>query len=269
MVRPDGNGVLRVATWNIHGGRDRNGKPFDFENRISKISVDIVGLQELEVRRSPGCEVKDVDSLRSSGLEYSIAEVFSDSPFDQSAGLAVALLGSTSFTNPIAAALPNPVRTMKIDPTFHDKGIVISEITWMDSTIDIVSLHLFPFHRVGLNARDPRLRVVWDELDDLLKPRLNIPRIILGDFNTPYRSDLLRCIQLGELKSTFSDTPTRDSGDSHDDILASAQWCLTKRHNIRTESDHNLLVANFAIIPDEAEPSPDSIDEIGSGRTYV
>lgn len=238
---------LTAATWNIHGGRDRKGRPYHFEERVAQVGADVFGLQELELHRVAGGEFESTDLLPDSAFEYSIAQAFSDSPFSGDAGLAVALLSSIALASKHTVILPNPMRSMDIDPNFHDKGLIVSEIFWRNTTIDVMTLHLFPFHRAGLDARDSRLRPLWAELDELLRPRPDAPRIILGDFNTPYRFELLRCLQLGELKSTFLNSSSRDDGQSHDDILVSAQWHPRHLRNIRNESDHNLLIANLAL----------------------
>ena len=136
---------------------------------------------------------------------------------------------------------------MNIAPAFHDKGVITSQISWMGATIDLAVLHGFPFHRVRMDASDPGLEIVWRELDELLAPRKKVPRIVLGDFNTPCRAQLLNCIRLGQLTTTFLDLPSRDNGESHDDILVSREWILEKRQSLHTESDHNLLIASFSL----------------------
>jgi endonuclease/exonuclease/phosphatase family metal-dependent hydrolase len=240
---------LTSATWNIHGGRNRKGRPFHFVESIAHLGADVIGLQELELHRveSGGSEATDV--LKDSEFEYSITRAFSDSPFSPAAELAVALLSSEPFSGTDAVVLPNPVRSMNINPTFHDKGLIVSEICWRNTTVDVITLHLYPFHRIGMDARDPRLRPLWAELDELLRPRPNVPRIILGDFNTPHRFELLKSLQLGELRSMFLNSASRDDGQSHDDILISAQWLPQQLRNIRTESDHNLLIADLILNP--------------------
>jgi endonuclease/exonuclease/phosphatase family metal-dependent hydrolase len=238
--------VLTAATWNIHGGRDRKRRQFQYAHYAGSIGADVVGLQELELHRVTGGGYECI-GLKDSGFEHSEVQAFSDSPFSSDADLAVALLSCATFISTDAVMLPNPVRSMGIDPTFHDKGLILSEIVWNNTAIDVMSLHLFPFHRIGLDARDPRLQIVWSILDELLPPRPNVPRIILGDFNTPYRFELLKCLQLGELRSMFLNSPSRDDGESHDDILVSSQWRPRQLRNMPTESDHNLLVANLVL----------------------
>jgi endonuclease/exonuclease/phosphatase family metal-dependent hydrolase len=246
MSTPNEDSLLTVATWNIHCGRDRRGEPFDYSSQVSMTGADIVGLQEVEIYGLlNGSAAKEV--FRNDGYQHATAQIFSASPFDDSAGLAVAILSSVEIGHSAKTVLSNPIRAMNIEPAFHDKGIITSQISWIGSVIDIVALHLFPFHRVGMDDRDPSLEIVWRELDELLTPRANVPRIVLGDFNTPHRAQLLDCIRLGHLNSTFLDLPSRDSGESHDDILVSPEWTLKKRESLHTESDHNLLIASFSL----------------------
>lgn len=246
MMSRHGLAELTVATWNIHGGRDREERRFPFVKRLARIGADVIGLQELELHSTTDEDFECTD-LKDSGFEYSTVKAFSRSPFTSDAELAVGLLSRVPFVSTNTAMLPNPVRTMGMDPTFHDKGLILSEIFWSNTTIDVISLHLFPFHRLGLDARDRSLQLVWAELDELLSPRPSIPRIVLGDFNTPYRFELLRCLQVGQLRSMFLNSPSRDDGQSHDDILVSGQWHPQQIHNIHTESDHNLLTANLVL----------------------
>jgi len=241
--------ALTAATWNVHGGRDRKGHPFHFAERIARAGADIVGLQELELEYAANTGVEPIGVLNDSGFEHSIVQAFSDSPFSSNAKLAIALLSFAPFVRAETVSLPNVVRSMGVDSSFHDKGAIVSEISWLNTTIDVVALHVFPFHRVGLDARDPRLRPVWAKLDELIRPRANVPRIILGDFNTSHRFELLRSLQLGELTSIFLNSPSRDDGQSHDDILVSTHWHPGQLHNIRTESDHNLLIASLTLNP--------------------
>ncbi len=235
--------ALTVATWNLHGGRDEDGRPFRFADRLARLGADLVGLQELEL--DGGFEATGLP--KESGFEYAIAKAFSDSPFSREGGLAVGLLSAAPFVRTETVTLPNPVRTLNISPTFHDKGLLVAEIVRAGVTIDVIALHLFPFHRVSLDARDPALRSLWEEIDERLRPRPGVPRIVLGDFNTPHRFDLLTCLQRGELQSLFLDASTRDNGLAHDDILVSAQWQAQQCQNVPTESDHNLLLATVAL----------------------
>lgn len=235
--------ALTVATWNLHGGRDEDGRPFRFADRLARLGADLVGLQELELDGGTGA----TGLSKESGFEYAIAQAFSDSPFSRDGELAVGLLSETPFVRTEVVTLPNPVRTLNISPTFHDKGLLVAEIAWQGVTIDVIALHLFPFHRVSLDARDPALRSLWEEVDERLRPRPGVPRIVLGDFNTPHRAELLTCLRRGELQSLFLDTSTRDNGQSHDDILMSAQWEAQQCQNVPTESDHNLLLASIAL----------------------
>jgi len=246
MSEYSGDSLLTVATWNIHCGRDRQGKPFDFGNQISRTGADIVGLQEVEIHGLLD-EATANEAFRDNGFQHAAAQIFSASPFDDSAGLAVAILSSFEIKHSTRTVLPNPIRTMNIAPAFHDKGIITVQVPWMGSVIDVVALHLFPFHWVGMDDYDSSLEILWRELDELLTPRANVPRIVLGDFNTSHRAQLLNCIRLGRLMSTFLDLPSRDNGESHDDILVSPEWTMKKRESLHTESDHKLLIASFSL----------------------
>ena len=264
-MSPQGSTGLTVATWNIHGGRDRKGRSFHFEERVARINADVVGLQELELERAANARFESIGVLEDSGFEHSIVRAFSDSPFSADTELAIALLSLTAFACTDTVVLPNYVRSTGLNPTFHDKGLIISEIFWRNTIVDVIALHLFPFHMVGLDARDPCLRPLWSELDELLRPRPDVPRIIMGDFNTTHRFELLRCLQLGELRSVFLNSSTRDNGQSHDDILVSTQWHPRQLHNILTESDHNLLTANLVLNSLEETPILTGV----SGRDHL
>jgi endonuclease/exonuclease/phosphatase family metal-dependent hydrolase len=220
---------LTTATWNVHGGLDEDWRPFPFAERLAGLGADVVGLQELELSGEP----------EPSGFEYTIAKGFSDSPFSAGGELAVGLLSAAPIVRSESVTLPNPVRALDISPEFHDKGLIVSQVLWSGIAIDVIVLHLFPFHRVALDARDPVLRPLWDEIDEHLRPRPGVPRLVLGDFNTPHRLELLSCARRGELRGLFP-------GPS-DDILVSAHWKARRCENVPTESDHKLLLASLTL----------------------
>lgn len=238
---------ISVATWNVHGCRTRTGGRFMLQDRIGTVTPDILALQEVELQGPSESSRGSIQELRTASFESTAVATFSASPFSPQGQLAVALMSKARLRSRRALTFPNVVSSEGMASDFHDKGIVFAEVQVGDAVVDVASLHLFPFHRVNIDERDERLLSFWAQVDSMIRPRPTVPRIVMGDFNSVHRYELLPSLREGELHGLFRGAPTRDDGRPHDDILVTRDWVLLEAENVRTESDHNFLSAKLRL----------------------
>lgn len=242
-----------VASWNIHGGMGRDGTPFKVGSFVETVRPAIVALQELQVRRSDcfeGERAGPIGDLELPGLPNIAVAPFSPSQFDPDRLLAVATLSSFDVVRFDRLVFPNPKAYVEGWDTFHDKGALVCTVQLPHTQLDLVALHLYPFYMLDVDEGSPQFGEMWSEIDDAIRPRAEVPRIVLGDFNTEKRVHLLASLRDGALSSVFDDRPTRDDGRSHDDILVSNGVRVVGSELRPSPSDHHLLAVTVEILPD-------------------
>jgi endonuclease/exonuclease/phosphatase family metal-dependent hydrolase len=238
---------IKCVSWNVHGGVSSAGQTFDYLEPIQASRPSIAALQEVQV--SPGDKgIGDWKRrVASIGLNSAIS-VQSPSPFSHSRQLAIALLSRFPILAWHEELFPNPVAILGLSKGFHDKGALTTTVTMEGNlTVDIVTIHLYPFHMLDVDERDSKFAELWLAIDDALRPRPRVPRIVLGDFNTEHRTVLLPSLKDGSLTSLFSGIATRENSRSHDDILISTDLEVADCSVMKSESDHYILNADLEL----------------------
>jgi endonuclease/exonuclease/phosphatase family metal-dependent hydrolase len=128
----------------------------------------------------------------------------------------------------------------------HDKGVLVCTLIIPNGSIDVASLHVFPFHRFGRTAQDAEFGRVWTSLADGANHSSTRSIVLAGDFNTPQRTLALRALHR-PFVSAVGDRPTHN-GQSIDDILYSSDLSPVRPVEVvPTFSDHHFCVAELAL----------------------
>lgn len=244
MMGGCGETRLSVATWNINCSRSIDGHMFDPWPTIDVEDLDVVCMQEVELTQAevPAFEAK----LFDMGYTSTHIALFSPSPLDKTRSIGTVVASRLPLLSVGTRRLQNPGQLLG-RPEFHDKGLVFADFLLPCARrLRVTGLHLFPYHFLNIQDDIDVLRQSWSEVDDELAERAIDPWLILGDFNSQRRAQLLpRVHELGAA-GLFRGEATRTDGRSHDDIYVSKSFRLLAAKNLATESDHNVLVALLA-----------------------
>lgn len=241
--------TLRLMTYNVHScrGMDRRLSPERIARVIAQCNVDIVALQELDVRRA-----------RSDGVDQArrIAEILGWSYYFSPA---VSLAGDEHYGDAILSRLPMELIQARNLPGIHLRPHLEPRgALWVNVMIGQRSLQLVNTH-LGLLRAERQLQV--DALlgpDWLAHPKCSGPKVLCGDFNALPHSAVYR-----RLTSTLNDVQHSRPGRrratfssafpllSIDHIFVNGLRVISvesPRHLLaRRASDHLPLVAELAI----------------------
>jgi len=259
-VSPVGQTTLRLATWNIGGGRirgphrHRQMSEIDyFADVLLSVEPSIVCLQESHNYRDPA--VRDQSSVLAEllGMRVVASQQLSVSHVDEGAWLTSSVLTALPATGQQYTQFPNP-RLSGHGPTgerweSHDKGVLVVNIAVQhESWVRVVNAHCFPLHYFGADARDPGFDPIWSLLKDVLRGSPGrSPTLAALDLNyEPIGAVLGDPLPELGLRSAFSQTATTPKGKQQDYILHSRDFQLMKTSVIPTRADHHLCVVEVA-----------------------
>lgn len=264
------NTSLRIATWNVHCGVFERGAKADstsidyLSNCLRDLSADIVCLQEFELPEA--AEYSLIEKLAKTA-EYQYLEVFAPSKshlIDGKMGLTI--LSKLPMTRSNQTQLfPNPKLSTLYDGktiNTHDKGALCVKVIWERMPINVICLHLFPFHLFGVKPSAPEFNPARKAFSDLLLMSRNQPTLICGDFNIADIDEFLPNARRENALTELIHTPTRPDGVRHDHILHSTHFCATTVRVIPSRSDHHLCVAELQ----NSELSNSHDDRTGIGK---
>ena len=142
---------------------------------ISRENADVVALQEID---GPSAWSGGFDHVAYLAQEVGLSSTVRGTHM-KSPGLdyGTALLAKYPLSDPLSVPFGHAFSLTR-------KGFVVSSIQWpgaLDTTVDVVSLHLHPF-RAGARARQV------EELVEILQQR-GRPVIVMGDFNDDWRKE--------------------------------------------------------------------------------
>jgi endonuclease/exonuclease/phosphatase family metal-dependent hydrolase len=258
---------IRVVTWNIGQGIDSIPDLHDkgsedvtgfllrnlnekVANALREVSADFVCLQEVHFLGNIYSQTKEIADL--AGYEY-----YSDFSLDNShhfltegLRLGVSVLAKHKIIDTQLHMLMNPdIKTQQENRKIwhtHDKGFIVVKSNLVGiGNVNVISIHLLPFHRFNLNATDNRVLSVWRELDAELSFYADRRTLICGDFNQNNLSSLLPILfnNYG-FKDTCFDKPThRDVFFDHIVVSADFNVLRSKVADIYNYSDHYLCIA--------------------------
>lgn len=250
---------LRVATWNINGGilepTNSSERHFSPEQEIARTlaahEAELVALQEVPYypqERLPGRFVSTVAQLAGYPFVTDWPLSPSHHPSSEAIGIAVLSRYKTSATSQLQ--LPNPRLEDEDDGSVlksHDKGVLYVRVDTPHGVVTFASCHLLPLSDVfRRNPFEPRFAPIWTALSQSLEPLLSEPSLVCGDFNTDRLPDLMpRVIGEGKFRPLLS-VPTRDTGDTDDNILVSPHWRQKEVLVVNSASNHHLCLASVS-----------------------
>ncbi|MEJ2524783.1 MAG: endonuclease/exonuclease/phosphatase family protein [Desulfuromonadales bacterium] len=159
-----GNGILRLATWNIHMavGLDRRRDLGRIATVIRQIDPDVIGLQEVDNHVDD--QGDDVQGLRNmTGLEVHVGPTLQKPTGD--------------YGNALLTRLPvRQIERHEISvPGREPRGLLIAHLDWQGGIIRVAVTHL------GLRPGERRLQV--RQLIENLSADNPSPLVLMGDFN--------------------------------------------------------------------------------------
>ncbi|HEX8678999.1 MAG TPA: endonuclease/exonuclease/phosphatase family protein [Chthoniobacterales bacterium] len=240
--------TLRVATYNVHGcvGLDGNRSESRIAEVIASMSVDIVGLQELDLNRA-----------RSAGVDQA-ALIAKQLGWHHLFAAAMRHASNEDYGNAVISRYPITLRRAIPLPgsgTWYCRETRVA--LWAEIQTALGRVHVVNTHfGLGRPERLAQSRLLAS-VEQLGAHAANEPLILLGDFNSRRGSRALRVLReflqdvrevLGGAHRTF---PTRFPLIAVDHIFANAALRPVAISSHRTPlsrlaSDHFPLVAEFA-----------------------
>jgi endonuclease/exonuclease/phosphatase family metal-dependent hydrolase len=247
--------ALRVGTWNILGRRTANTlravPPGAVSSVIGSVGVDILCLQEVHFYGdSPDEQL--VTELRSAGLEYFVGRPFSPSHLDESALLGVAVASTRPLTETHVVRLSNPGLTALVRGNqwvLHDKGMIGCRVDLPGAaSLDVYSLHLFPFFEFGVSEDDQQVTEMWQEFWSCVDTLSESDRTILaGDFNQQQREAPAEKWSKRSWNFCLDSTSTVTNGLALDEVALDWRPTLYQLQVIPNFSDHHLAVVDLRL----------------------
>ncbi|MFG2061547.1 endonuclease/exonuclease/phosphatase family protein [Micromonospora sp. NPDC048871] len=248
------SGQIRIGSWNVREGlpypsEDPATRPQALDELVGLIrekSIDVLALQEVDFSFDGESAVLAA-ILGRTELQYAATLPLSDSSFEAGRQAGVAVVSRYPMAGIESFLLPNPglwtergARRLSL----HDKGAVVCSIDFGLTELKVASLHSFPFHRFGRDARDPAFADVWNTISSKLPRWPGSQLIICGDFNTEERALLLDAFSSSMVRA-FDGRPTH-FGKEIDDIVFSASLGVAASPRLVSNfSDHDLCLVDL------------------------
>lgn len=205
------NSNLKIVTWNINGliGKNLSGQFAEksaidiiqesnekYGSALKKIGPDFICLQEVHSMGNTYSQTKDI-------AEIAEFKYFKELPLDDShhikkknLKIGISIISRHEIIESKINLLTNPnIEVQKKNEVWksHDKGFISIKINIPPiGDVNIISIHLLPFHRFNIDINDYRIIKCWKELDYMLSNYSNGLTIIGGDFNRNNVSSLLK-----------------------------------------------------------------------------
>jgi endonuclease/exonuclease/phosphatase (EEP) superfamily protein YafD len=256
---------IKTVQWNIGGGKTRTpgnnpelAQSYSVEgldhiiSTLERSSPDIITLQETHADR---VTVQAEIIANRLGLPYFFNDVYDQSHIEKGQGLGQAIISRfpiedhsfTFFYNP-HYEIERPDGTKWIS---HDKGVSAASIQSPDNTtFTIMTLHLIPFKKFGIDPLGEAASQVRKDIVDKIKKSSKSGRFLLqGDFNFDNESlaSFLPDIFDGgtrEIPTTFGTTP---KGKRYDHIVFKGLEPLGLTIDSTALTDHYPLLAEFEV----------------------
>lgn len=248
---------MKVATWNIAGGRKINSKDhFDYQksdltyfiDRLRDIDADVVCLQEVEFDAN-----NSGANIIATALEmpYIFETKMHVSHIDPSKHISIAILSKNKPDKTFAVQQPYPDFPLFLpngDPAkVHLKYLQYIEL----NGVQIANTHTQPLEFLGTPYQSLQGKKYADTLSELFIESLNTPLVFAGDFNadksTKHVSEIFdkACTHLG-LSDVLPDGNTKPFNKGRPDALfISTGLSHNQSAIVQTETDHFLCWADI------------------------
>jgi endonuclease/exonuclease/phosphatase family metal-dependent hydrolase len=237
--------MFKVMTFNIQHALDYQKQAIDFDlfiNAIKKYNADVCGLNEVR-GEGPEEDYTDQTSTIADGLG-----------FNSYFGEAIKVKGTSPYGNAIVSRYPfKSVETIKIpDPENKKPNHRFESRCVIKAIADIDGKEVcFLVCHMGLNLSEQKNAV--ETICDLLN-EIDIPVILMGDFNTTPHNKILKPIRK-VMKDTDDFNPVKNHGtypsdkpnEKIDYIFYRDLKCLKAETIEEIFSDHLPIIADFEL----------------------
>lgn len=251
---------LRTLQWNIGGGKIRTTAdgPYDRDGLdcitqfIIAAAPDIITLQETHSNTA----LVQADVLAAAlGWPSAVKDIYAPSHVEAGQELGQAVLSRWPITSHQFLPLPNPGLSItlpdgRIQP-LHDKGVTrcIVDIA-PGQSLEVVTLHLFPFRKLGIDPFDVRMAPVRETLTEATLPACPL-WLMQGDFNLQQAS--LKTF-LPDLFAAGADefilpAPTTPRGGLYDHVAFRNMKLATACIDSTLPTDHYPIICDFSLCP--------------------
>jgi endonuclease/exonuclease/phosphatase family metal-dependent hydrolase len=161
--------------------------------------------------------------------------------------MGLAILSKVEFLSVKQQKLPKPPwreRALSLNRTVHDKGMLTVAIEVRGIVLRIANTHLLPPHVFGYSEVSVEAVDYLKSVASFIAAALDEPHIIAGDYNNQHRMNYLGA--LGYRSATIG-RETRDTGQSHDDVLWREPVASCSVDIIPGVSDHHFVRAVLSI----------------------
>ena len=190
---------VRILTWNICGGTYHFGSDAktgireqlssansEISTLIRKEGIDIACLQEVHMIKGQYSQseaiAKDLEFPYCFDFELDSSHLISDYKM----GLSIISRYPLFDSHGVLFANPNAEKRQENGVVWktHDKGVITSRVRLENGKVlNILCLHLLPFHKFGLSLEAPLVQKTWSQIDEVLSNLTSENTILFGDFN--------------------------------------------------------------------------------------
>lgn len=254
-----GSDQLKVATFNIHGGRD-DADNYDLDriaDAIEDLDVDAIALQEVDNNFDERSDFNDQAKELADKLDMNYTfganepkDVGGEQGLDEE-GYGLAILSNLDIKDAENTHLPYEVNgksssKQNLDP--EQRGLLRASVKWQGEVIDLYSTH-WEHKWDGLREKQA------DEAAAAIGKRDN-PALLMGDLNAEPEEVSVNTLLGGAalkdaLKTLQVEDPTNDKGQHIDYVLYSEAFKPVEGGPVVNDaSDHYPVVVSFELAED-------------------
>lgn len=263
--------TLKAVSWNIAEGQTFSGTIQDaftydkedldyFISELSAEQPDIIGLQEARTTRPTATQHDQPQTIAAHlGMPNVVSAVYGHSGVQPDHDTSLGTVSRYPIHRNYFHVLPNPHLTVThpngvVWKTF-DVGVLITEMTFFGTVINVANCHLTPYHYFKRNFAEPAFAHIRQDVSTVLLGLCQKPTVVLGDFNVHDLPKLLPELFAGRTayREAFTDTETAPGKGQQDHILFSHHWHLVEHNVQRRRADHALCSATLRLATEVGE----------------